>query len=234
MFRWIISTLLLGLLCLSPSAKGVEPFIVKDAAPGEYLLTVATDGTVTLVPTRVVRPVGSDPTQPLPPTVTPLSEFSKGISHLTKLTLTEGGTPTTAALVSLVYARTGEGVADGSIAPATASEAVRKTVSVLMEGQPGILTAQPDKDKWTAFNLKLQNTIDELRVAGAFSTKEQVANVLKEISLGMNDGSGFQPSYLEAAASGDPAALAIFDNFDITKILEIIEIIMKLLAIFKK
>lgn len=187
--------LLTLLLAIAPAIAWAEPFLL-DLPPGVHNLkiVVAADGTVTATPLRTVK-VGGGPVNPNPPdpTDTPLQSRVK---QLTREAIAAGGKPETAAKLAGVYALVSDLCLDGTISPAMVRGKVEK---------PGFLTAATDKalrdekDKplpdaaaWTAWRQGVGAELALRHPAGAETTKEQLADTLREVSGAIKSHLGSQ------------------------------------------
>jgi hypothetical protein len=210
--------------------------VLDDSKPGTYLVTIGPDGSVIAVPLRVVR-VGAPapPTNP-PPTGTPTA-FETAIKSKTAAVIAAGGSKTTAAGLSAVYSLVSSGVADGSIKPEKAFEAVKAATDA-------VLAAQADRDKWTSWRIDLAAALMTLRDQGLLTSKEQIAGALKEISQGIDAAVGVKlPTATALGTAAKPVidtyeqgrdgkADGILDGIDLAKLIELIKLVMELIKLF--
>jgi hypothetical protein len=178
MLRWIgglpltkiVSVLFAMSLLTLPGLASAEEVavLVNDSNPGTYLLTVNIDKSVTVNPIRVVRP-GNNPAPP-PPTNPPAgpTPFELEIETQAKAAIALGGSLTTGAAFSEVYAIVSDGVLKGTIDHTRCLEAVNL-------GTAAILSRSADGAKWSTFELTTRNALQTLDARGNFKTKEDYA-----------------------------------------------------------
>lgn len=230
--KWISDTrtygtcLAFALIILGFGAVSAEEVavLVDDSKPGTYLLTVANDGSVSVNPIRVVRP-GQSPTTPTDPTPGQPTAFSETVSALTKAALDGGGSPTTAAGLSSVYSLVSSGVKGGSIPEANALSAIKVATDT-------VLNNVSDKDKWAKWRTDLGTALETLRQQGVL----KIPSAFDEVKAGIDSALGKSINPLQIAGysqSQMEAAEPLFENIDLTKLAELIKLIVTLLEIFK-
>jgi hypothetical protein len=237
MIRVLVAMAALG--CLGSTGLADEIAVMLDGSrPGSYLVTVAADGTVTANPIRVVRP-GQTPAPPPPNSPTPAPPFMAEIERLTKSSLSAGGTKTTAAALSSVYSLVSDEVFKGSIA-------VDKALPAVAAATNTILATQADRDAWGAWRTAVSGALTTLAQQGSLATKDQYAQVLKEISLGIDRATGFSfeprdvPLHPTTAAAMEEIVatlkadrqLGILDGINLAQLIELIKLVMELLKLF--
>lgn len=170
---------------------------------------------------------GTTPTDPVDP-IDPGDPFVAEVARMTKEVLANGGTATTAAALSTVYSAISDSVRSGAIPVDSAFAANRA-------GADLVLSRQPDKDKWTAWRNQISEDLTTLVSQGVLATKEQYANVFKDISKGMNSVTGFNGSVTnpKATLQHNPKA-GIFGDIDLAKLIELIRLIMDLIKTFSQ
>ena len=228
MNRYLLTLLTLFSL-VSTSLAEIIILEVDDTKPGVWKVTVGTDGSVKTDPIkRVIRlnPTGGPVVPPDPTVPVNLKPFTDTIKRLTDEAIAGGGSKTTAAAIASVYSLVGDKVQDGSIAVAAWPKAIK-------DASDAIFILQTDKDKWVDFRAKLSTSLGALQQVGELDIKDKVSPVLKAVSAGMNQSSGFQPAMhgnrkLAMAKSEE----GILDGIDIDKIIRLIELIMKILEAF--
>lgn len=210
--------------------RGVELIGIERGK--SYKLTVAPDGTLTLVPLERLT-VGGSPSPPptSPPTNPPPAPtaFSAKITEFTRAVLANGGSKTTGAALSSAYSIVADEVASGAIAPGEEFNAIKRA-------NDAILNVQPDGAKWAQYRTDVGNALTTLRDQGLLQTKEQVAGVLKEIAAGMNRATGFslEPQSLVAKQATELDRMgAILDGIDLAKLIELIKLVMELIRLFR-
>jgi hypothetical protein len=222
---WSLLFLLFALAAPLASAEEVA-ILVDSAKPGNYLLTVEANGAITVNPIRVVRP-GQAPTNPTDPTNPPAgpTEFSKQVQRMTAGVLSSGGSPTTAAALSSVYALVSKGVSSGSIPEANAFGALKAATDT-------VLNNVPDSAKWQQWRSDLGLALETLRQTGVL----KLPSAFDEVATGINAalGKDIDPTKLVGMSQAEAAAAKpIFENIDLAKLIELIMAILKLFEIFK-
>jgi hypothetical protein len=216
------------LLLVPLSLHAAEPIVVKGLEPGKsYLLEVALDGTVTLVPIRTVSPGGTVPTDPGTPPVDPTnpSDFSKAIQTMTKASLDGGGSPTTAAALSSVYSLVADGIKDGSISEANAFIAIKLSTDT-------VLNNVADKPKWEKWRTDLGSGLELLRQQGVLQLPETFYEVAVGIDLAL--GKTINPKSIAGLPQAQLATQAkLFENIDLVKLIELIKLILELIKAFR-
>lgn len=227
MFRFAF-LLAVALLPLGASAEEVA-VLIDSAKPGTYLVTVAADGSVSAVPLRVVRVNGqpSPPTVPTDPTAPPTAPtaFAAEVSKLTKAAIDSGGSPTTAAALSAVYSLVSGGAEDGSITKAQALGAVKIATDT-------VLANVTDAAKWTKWRTDLSAALETLKQQGVL----KLPSALDEIAAGIDAtiGKRIDPTKLAGLSDAQKnAQAAILDGIDLAKLLQLIQLVLELLKIFK-
>lgn len=170
----------------------------------------------------------TDPTDPTDPADSPGDPFVEEITKITKEVLSNGGTSTTAAALSVVYSSISDAVRSGAIGVDSAFAANRA-------GADLVLSRQPDKDKWTAWRNRISEDLTTLVSQGALQTKDQYADVFSDIAKGMNAATGFNGSLTnpKSTLQHNPKA-GIFSDINITKLIELIRLVMELIKTFSQ
>lgn len=180
-------------------------------------------GGATVVPLPKVIRFGEPvppPTDPQPPTGPVLTAFEKEIIRLTQLAVAAGGSKTTAARVSAVYSLVSSGVADGSIAPASALPAVKA-------GTDAALLGQADANAWKPWRDAVSAALVQFQQEGGLQTKEQYAATLRSIEKGLNTATGFVGIGVIGKLPAEN--LGILDGIDLVKLMEFVGFILTLL-----
>lgn len=226
--RAFLYCLLIVCSLLSTSFAEIQYVEVDDSVSGSWIVTVK-DGKITSRPfPKVIKlnsgPINPPDTEPTTP-VTPATEFIKTVKTETQTVLSNGGTKTTGAALASVYSIVGDRVANGEITLAQWPTAIRAASDAL-------LVLQDDKAKWTDFRKRLSESFTVIQSKGLLDTKDEVAQALRDVATGMNQATGF--SSARHLAKDARAEKGILDGIDIVKIMQLIELIMKILEAFNK
>ena len=228
--RVIVVGLLLAAMLILPGAATAEEVgvVVDDSRPGSYLVTVAADRAVSVVPFRVVRP-GASPSPP--PTVPPVgqppgspSPFEAEVERITKEALAKGGTATTGAALSSVYSLVADEVLAGRIAPASALPAIKAATDL-------VLAKQADGAAWATWRQSIGDALTILNQQGQLGTRDQVWAALRQIANGLNKATGFNHSPQALPKLAAPAN-GILDGVNLAQLMELIKLIVELLKLF--
>jgi hypothetical protein len=217
----VVVLLVAGLSLLCSSAGAVDLIDLGDVQDGKHRYEVVIkDGKIVSVLPLAVFKVGQTPTTPPTnpnPPVNP-SAFAKEVQLQAKAALDAGGSKTTGAALSSVYSLVSDGVADGSVSTEKVWDALRQATDLL-------LATQPDGAKWVQFRTDLRN-------GNQLDTKDKIAAVLKDVSVGINLATGFnaEPKQL---AKVDPRTAGILEGIDIGRLIELIKLVMELIKLFK-
>ena len=194
-------------------------------------VVVASDGSATVSPLKVVR-LGepnspTDPTDPNPPPTDPTA-FQKAIQAQTQAVINSGGSKTTGARISAVYSLVANSVADDSIPPSKAFEAIKIGTDLALNGQA-------DAAKWASWRTSTGEALAVLQQDGSLTTKAQYVSAFREIERGMNTVTGFKGNVMTLATM-DPKEAGILGGgggLELGKIIELIKLLLELFKAFK-
>jgi len=209
-------------LALATVCFGQDLVTLEGVGPGSYVLTVGADGSVSLRPTRLIR-VGSNPLPPSDPQP-PLSPFATEVRNQATTVLNSGGSPTTAAAISIVYSRTADRVAADSLP-------LGSIFTALKDATDAVMALQSDRDKWPGFRTALSDALATLQQQGQLTTKEQYVSALRDISRGVADAAGYTPAVQEMVESKN-AEQPFIGGIDIARLLELLNLILTILERF--
>lgn len=220
MNRFVVAMLVALVSFAAAVVRGAEGETILVVTKGGYY-TLQTDATGTPQLKKVGQVITLGETPPTDPPTTPGTAFEKEITRLTQAALSGGASKQTGARISSVYATVAGSVADGSIPPARALEALKLGTDLALSGQA-------DSAKWAAWRNDVGDALTALAQEGKLQTKEQYAGVIREIERGVNAATGF-PGAAVAREKGE----GILDGFDLAKIIELIKLLLELFKIFK-
>lgn len=220
-----------------------EPTVINPPpglADGDHHVTITVRGGE-LVGIRPLKTLtwGSNPSPPtVPPTNPPPGNnptpFELEIETQARNAIQLGGSLTTGAGFSEVYAIVSDGVSKGTIDHTRCLEAVNL-------GTAAILSRSADGAKWSTFELTTRNALQTLDARGNFKTKDDYAAALKQVSNGISRATGHKPmgAKLLTLDVSTPAKMAaavkangILDGIDFEKLMELILFIVELFKLF--
>lgn len=226
-------------LAITPAlsiAQSVELDLTGVAPGSKFVVVVNPDGkSVTVRPlTQSVKlaslgpTVPTDPTDPTVPPDQP-TELTLQVEKSAKAVLTAGGSKVTAAGLSSVCSLLAEEVKAGRIATGDTTKAAA-------QGFDKVLGTMADGGKWFTFRIQFVDALNELQAKGLLRDKEQWAGALLEFSAGLDRAVGetIVPRELASLSGAQLAkADALFENFDIEQLKQLIELIKMLIDLFR-
>lgn len=218
---------LLILLCFASTALADKTIVIdaSNSSSGTYFykIVVTANGTTAVPIPNVVRPnsTGGPIVIPTDPTI-PAGITSK-VAALTKATLADGGTATTAKGLSVLFGMVAKSYSEGKLGDlgtvAGKKEAVVKATAAIHMARRAVIREGRETRAWKNWNAGVDKIMDD----------NMSPKTLLAISAGLEAGT--VESMVQGSGGKPEAARGRFKNIDIEKLLKIISIILKIFGI---
>lgn len=223
---------------------------MKGLKKGErYEFAYNADGSISVNPIQSVtvgQGPGPRPTDPTPTDPDEDKEIRDLIARYTTEAIQAGGTKESAAALSSVFSLTADAVKAGTVKP-------DQVLAKLSQVTSAVMAFQNDRSRWTTWRDGLSEILNTAESQGRIRTAADWEAALRLVAAGINQSIGFDPKplfavvrvpFADAHASIDHAEIdkldatdgkadGIFDGIDLDKIMKLIELIMRLLEIFR-
>jgi hypothetical protein len=222
------------LLLLSPLPLLAQDTIFNSAgvkAGSKFVLTVNADGSMTVVPTPVVKLADLSPSNPgplPPPTPGPLPPTVAASKLLAEQALAKpGATKQTGAGLSAVYSVVSREINTGGLDPKAATTAIALGVNEVFKK-----AAPDDKAAWQVYTTSMSRSLTDASVAGDLDTTGKWVVILDDFHKGIDLATGI-PIEVTALASTNPDTAGILEGIDLKALIELIHEILKLIETLK-
>jgi hypothetical protein len=199
------------------------------AAGSKFILTVNADGSMTVVPTQVLRlanlPNPGPSPLPQPGPLSPTVSLSKMLAE--QALAKPGATKQTGAGLSAVYSAVSREINTGGLDPKSATAAIALGVNEVYRRA----TAE-DKAAWTAYSTSISRALTEASINGDLATTGKWVVILDDFHKGIDLATGFVVE-VTSLSTTDSNKAGILDGIDLTQLIELIKLILEILKAFK-